>query len=405
MAKSIETASGHKSVSVALVCHSYPPVVGGSEIEAQRVCVALQKRGHRVQVLCAGGPPMPNHHEWIDPMGVPVRLLGGNWPDAWRGYAYALGVAWILFRDRKQYDIVYFLMSGLQIATGVPVARGLRKRIIMKFSGSSLIRQMTRSRLGRLELTLLRRWADRIMLLNDGMVEEALEVALNPDKLMWMPNPVDTGEFRPIGEEQRIAIRERLRVPAAASVILFVGRLAPEKELPSLIQAFARVIRTHPDAILAIVGDGPSRADLERHVSELTLSRNVTFTGMVAGSDVREWMQASDVFALVSSLEGLPCSLIEAMSVGLSAVVTDIPANTQLIEHGVQGLVAPLKDDVALAAELTQLIDDPALRRQMGDQGRSRVLAKYSTTAVVAAYENLFAELMAGPPKPSHHVQ
>ncbi len=348
---------------------------------------------------------MPNRHQWIDPMGVPVRLLGGNWPDAWRGYGYALGVAWTLFRHRKRYDIVYFLMSGLQIATGVPVARGLRKRIIMKFSGSSLIRQMTRSRLGRLELTLLRRWADRIMLLNDGMVEEAVEVALNPDKLMWMPNPVDTAEFCPISEEQRAAIRERLRLPAVAPVILFVGRLAPEKELASLIQAFARVIRTHPDAILAMVGDGPSRADLERQVSEMALSKNVTFAGMVAGSDVREWMQASDVFALVSSLEGLPCSLIEAMSVGLSAVVTDIPANTQLIEHGVEGLVAPLKDDAALAAGLTQLIEDPALRCRMGDQGRSRVLAKYSTTAVVAAYENLFAELMAGPPKPSHHVQ
>lgn len=62
--------------SVLLVSHTYPPVLGGSEVEAQRVCSALLRRGHRVTVLCSGGPPMADVSTRIDPAGVPVRIFG-----------------------------------------------------------------------------------------------------------------------------------------------------------------------------------------------------------------------------------------------------------------------------------------------------------------------------------------
>ena len=64
-----------KPVRVLLICDSYPPVMGGSEIEAQRVSAAMIRRGHQVHVLCAGGPPMPPLRDWVDPAGVPVSIL------------------------------------------------------------------------------------------------------------------------------------------------------------------------------------------------------------------------------------------------------------------------------------------------------------------------------------------
>jgi len=62
-------------VRVLLISDSYPPVLGGSEVEAQRVSAALIRRGHSVHVLCAGGPPMPDVRDWVDPAGVPVSIL------------------------------------------------------------------------------------------------------------------------------------------------------------------------------------------------------------------------------------------------------------------------------------------------------------------------------------------
>ena len=154
---------------------------------------------------------------------------------------YALGVAWTLFKERNDYDVVYFLMSGLHLATGLPVARMLGKPIVMKFSCSSLVVGMRSSWLGRLELAFLRRWADRILILNPGMLEEALEVGFDKKRIGWMPNPVDTDHFSPCTPEQRIQLRKKLNVGVETPLAVFVGRLEAQKELPWLVGAFALV--------------------------------------------------------------------------------------------------------------------------------------------------------------------
>ena len=128
-----------KPVSVLLICDSYPPIVGGSEVEAQRVASAMIRRGHRVQVLCAGGPPMPPVREWVDPAGVPVRILTRHSRGRAKDFTFAAEVAWAIWRGRNEYDVVYFLMQGLHLAAGLPVARWAGKPIVMKVGGSGVI--------------------------------------------------------------------------------------------------------------------------------------------------------------------------------------------------------------------------------------------------------------------------
>jgi len=101
-------------ISLLLISYSYPPVVGGSEIEAQRVCGALLRRGHHVKVLCGGLPPMPEVVNWIDPNGVPVRIFGRRWRGRLREYVFALGVVWTLWKERRNYQLTYLLMHALQ---------------------------------------------------------------------------------------------------------------------------------------------------------------------------------------------------------------------------------------------------------------------------------------------------
>ena len=378
--------------SVLVVSHSYPPVLGGSEIEAQRVCSALLRRGHTVTVLCSGGPPMPDVSFWTDPAGVPVRILGRH--RLARDYAFALGVARTLLRERRRYQIVYFLMQGLHLAAGLPVARLLGKPVVMKVSGSGIITSMRGSWLGRLELRFLRRWARRVMILNPGMAEEAIAAGLEPDRLLWMPNPVDTDEFAPCAPDRRRELRARFGIGPSEPVAIFVGRLAPEKELPSLIRGFAAARRDVPDATLVLVGDGPIRSDLEALVTGLGLNGAVRLTGRQTGAEVRDWLQASDVFALVSCNEGLPCSLLEAMAAGLPSVVSDIPANIQLVETEVHGLHVALGSPDSIAGALSRLLSDAPLRASMGAAARQRVLAGYSIDKVMDRYEALFSETL-----------
>jgi glycosyltransferase involved in cell wall biosynthesis len=385
-----EIALAPGRLSIVAICSSYPPVLGGTEVEVQRVCAALLERGYRVEVLCRGGAPMPAGRRWVDAEGVPVRMFGGRWPAAIRDYAYAIGVAWTLWRRRRTYQIAYFVMGGVQLALALPVARLARKRIFMKFSGSNTVAPLTASALGRFELRALRRWAEQVLVLNPGMMEEAQAAGFPRSQLGWMPNPVDVDLFAPAGGDLKMELRRRLGVAPDAFLIVYVGRLAPEKQLPLLVEAFARVRRACPAASLALVGDGPRRHELQSLAARLGLEDEVRFAGAVSSSGVREWLGAADVFALVSSLEGFPCSLSEAMAAGLPSVVSDIPGNTQLVRDGVHGLVTRCGEAASIGEALALLAADPEKRRAFGAAARDLILREYSTGIVMDRYERLF---------------
>lgn len=381
--------------SLILVCSSYPPVVGGSEVEAQRVCAALIKRGHRVTVATTGGSPMPPLRKWTDPTGVPVRLYAARWNGVMKNVMFALSVAWLLIRERRNYQVVYFLMQGLHLAVGLPVARLLGKTILMKVGGSGVLPGMELTPMGRLEIRWLRKWADRIMILNEGMRAEALAAHFPADKLVWMPNPVDTEHFSPVSHAKRRELRSQHDVPTNASVIIYTGRLAPEKSLQLLVEAFATVWRQCAQVYLIVVGDGPMRGALTDQAQRLGCIVNTRFVGSVAPSEIPRWLQMADVFALVSLSEGFPCALVEAMSVGLASVVSDIPANRQLVHPEIHGLLSQPGDASAMAAALIRVLDDHELRSQMGAEARRSVKQQYATERVLERYETMLRETKA----------
>jgi glycosyltransferase involved in cell wall biosynthesis len=145
-----------------------------------------------------------------------------------------------------------------------------------------------------------------------------------------------------------------------------------------------------------LVGDGPCRQELLSLTRQLGIEANVRFAGRIPANDVSTWLRASDIFALVSNAEGFPCSLAEAMSVGLPSVVSDIPGNRQLIDVHIHGLLAPVKDQEALSMALRQLIGDPLLRARMGQEARQRIVENYSTDQVTRLYEQMFSDVLAG---------
>ena len=385
----------NRRFSVLLICDSYPPVLGGSEIEAQRVSAALIQRGHQVEVLCAGGPPMPPVRRWVDPAGVPVRILTRRSRGRLRDVIFACEVAWAIWRGRHRFDAIYFLMQGLHLAAGLPVARFIHKPIVMKFGGSGVIPYMRRSRAGRLELNWMRGWAARLLVLNEGMVEEALADGFDRSLLTWMPNPVDTSEFRPPVGGEAAAWRSQHDIPQDACVVVYVGRLSQEKGLVDLLKGFAYAAQRNPRAVLVLVGDGAQRPELESLARRLELpASQVRFVGRVDVRQVPLWLRASDIFALTSPNEGLSCALLEAMATGLCSVVSAIPANLQLIEDRVHGFTVPVDNEVATGDAFLRLFADERVRQRMGREARQRVIETYSTDRVVDRYETLFEQIV-----------
>jgi glycosyltransferase involved in cell wall biosynthesis len=319
----------------------------------------------------------------------------GTRPGKISDWHYASGVVWTLLRHARDFDVVYFLMAGVQVAAGVPAARMLGIPSVMKFSGSNDLQDALRCRIGPFEIGAIRKWCEYTMILNDAMVEEAVAAGFDRQRLLWMPNPVDTERWRPPTPAEKQQLRTKPGLEHDSRVIIFVGRLVPVKELPTLIDGFAIAAANDARARLVIVGDGPMRGEIEQRVTDAGLSARVTFTGSLDPDETRYWLQASDIFTLISAREGLPVSLIEAMAVGLPCAVTNIPAITQLITHERNGLCVPPKDPQALGDAFLRLLADPDLRNRFGSASRPIAVSRYSLDTVLDSYEELFSRIVS----------
>jgi glycosyltransferase involved in cell wall biosynthesis len=198
-------------------------------------------------------------------------------------------------------------------------------------------------------------------------------------------NGVDSRHFHPAGDAaERAATRRALGAAEDAAVILMIGRLVAEKGYLELFEAMREV-----EAILWIVGerlpsDHASAIDhaIEALARDPRLAPRIRLLGY--RSDVPQLLRAADIFTLPSHREGMPRSIIEAMLSGLPVVATEIRGAREEVVAGETGALVPVGDPRALAAALTRLVADPALRARQGAAGRARALELYDEGKVIA---------------------
>jgi glycosyltransferase involved in cell wall biosynthesis len=173
------------------------------------------------------------------------------------------------------------------------------------------------------------------------------------------------------GPEARAKARDQLELSPAARVVGTVGNFTPKKDQATLLRAIAAL---HPvgdvDTVLVLVGLGPLEDELRSLARRLGIGGRVVFAG--SRNDVFELLPAFDVFALSSRFEGLPIALLEAMATGIAPVATAVGGIPEVLSDGVDGLIVPPGDPDALAAALAKLLDDDALRADLGDRARLR---------------------------------
>lgn len=174
--------------------------------------------------------------------------------------------------------------------------------------------------------------------------------------------------------------------------LLFVGRLEPVKGILVLLEAIGRLVAAGRNVRLTVAGDGALRSDLERRAAALGLGDAVRFVGYRSQPEIREHLAASDALVLPSFAEGVPVSLMEAMSQERAVVATSVGGVTELVRHGVNGLVVHPGDPVALAEALSTLADDPELRRTMGLAGRETVRAEFDSATEARRLVALFRD-------------
>ncbi|GAA3923211.1 glycosyltransferase [Luteimonas lutimaris] len=221
--------------------------------------------------------------------------------------------------------------------------------------------------------------------------ELARSEALEAGRMLWIPNGVDTQRFHPRPPPARAAIRQSLSLQADALVFGCVARLTPEKRHVDLVDAFARMHATFPQARLVLLGDGPLQGEIEARVVSLGVAGAVRMTGM--RPDVEAILPALDVGMLVSSTEGMSNAILEMMASGLPMIATDVGGNRSLVASGATGLLVPARAPGRLAEAMLALAADPALRHRMGEAARQRVEREFSLAAMVRAFDQAYRRL------------
>ncbi len=179
-----------------------------------------------------------------------------------------------------------------------------------------------------------------------------------------VPNGVD---LRPYADLSTDLTRADLGLQEDNVVLMYIGRLAPAKNLPFLLRAFAGAAQAYGNICLVLVGDGPERDNLEDRVGHMGLNNRVHFTGMVPYEMTPAYLSLADMFVTASVSEVHPLSVIEAMAAGLPALGIQSPGVGDIIEHEITGLVAP-DDLAAFTASMVRLVVDADLRRELGER-------------------------------------
>lgn len=349
------------------------PSTGGIRVHVAELVRGLDRRGVDAPVVGpagvmaglgpqAGVVPVP---AGLSPLGlVAARRSLGPWrAGADVVHAHGLKAGWTCVAGRPRRPVVLTL-HNVVLDGDVGVAGHLRRRL-------------EREVLARVDRLIVP--TPRMAASLDGVAAERIRVVAPVS-----PPPVPTRD--------RAEVRAGWGLADDTAVVVCVARLHPQKDLPTLMRAWARVHERVPDAHLVVVGEGPSRADLEAARDRACLRDSVHLPGF--SPHAVDELAAGDVAVLTSTWEAIPLVLVEAMLLGLPVVSTDVGLAPELLGDGRGGSVVGVGDDAAVADALVDLLDGgPARRREVGRAARAAAAAATDTDRLVdevlAVYEEL----------------
>ncbi len=217
--------------------------------------------------------------------------------------------------------------------------------------------------------TFLKSGGGHVIVPSEAFVEECVAMGLPRSRVVHLPRGVDLSRFSP--QRRKVEFWQDHGAPQGP-VIAYLGRVSREKGLETLAEAFEILLQSHPDAVLAVIGEGPWRQTFEDRLEPC--GRGV-FPGEFKGLELAQALASADLFAFPSTTDTFGNAVLEALACGVPAVVTDRGGPKEIVCANVSGLVVPGGDPVALAAALARLLSDPVECQRLSSAGLARAEA------------------------------
>ncbi len=232
---------------------------------------------------------------------------------------------------------------------------------------------------------------DKFIANSESIRQSAIKhLHIAPEKIQVIYRGRQAGKFKPLPAEQLQALKQELSIDRQ-KVFLTVGRLIKTKGHIEIIEAFDGLLKTHPDCVLLIAGDGPEKNNLNRLITELKLEKSVKLLGN--RSDVPALLQLADIFVFASRLEGLPGALIEAMFAGKLIISSDIPENLECVSPQ-DALIFKTGDMQALQNLMRQAVENFDDLKFLGERARKTALQKFELSSIIKQYNALYHDVI-----------
>ncbi len=235
------------------------------------------------------------------------------------------------------------------------------------------------------------RWSlkryERVVAVSQDLYESCAELGVDPSRLSLIENGIDIDAWKRRGPASASPLRAG--IPPGRLVVGAVGRLSDEKGFDLLIEAVMRAVFRGADIELWIAGEGPARAQLDA----LAAKSNGRVRMLGFRSDVRELMEAFDVFALSSLREGLPNVVLEAMACEVPLLATRCGGVEAVVRDDVEAVLVPVSSSKALEDGLVRLAADASLRLRLARTGRDRVERDFSFARRMHRFADLYADM------------
>lgn len=381
---------------VLLLTWEYPPhLVGGLARHVEGLAGALARRGVRVDVLTRAGAGAPAFSRSADGVAVhrvePYFGQARDFP-AWVMHLnFALAEAGVrLLQPGDPGPVLLHAHDWLAAYAGRLLKYAFRLPLVATVHATEAgrmhgLHDATQTYIHGMEWWLTYE-AWRVIVCSRAMRAEVQRLFDLPgDKVVVIPNGVAPGAVAPAP----------LPDLPAGRLVLFVGRLVPEKGAGVLLESFPAVLRACPDAYLVVAGTGPWAGELRRRAGALGLAGRVRCTGYVDDATLAGLYARASVAVVPSLYEPFGIVALEAMQAGVPLVVSDTGGLAEIVADGVDGRKALPGHPESLAAAIISLLRDPAEAQRLAAAARVKVAAVYGWDRVAAATATLYGQVLA----------
>lgn len=354
---------------IALVTETYPPEINGVAMTLGRQVMDLQSRGHQVQLIRPrqGVSDIATNNAQLEEVlkiGVPIPRYAGL------KMGLPAKAALLRLWQLRRPDLVHIATEGPLGWSALAAARKLRLPVSTDFHTNfhSYSQHYGVGWLRRPILAYLRKFHNKAcvtLVPTEGIRKELQSHGYR--NLEVVSRGVDTVLFTPARRDEQL--RASWGATPDTQVVIYVGRIAPEKNLSLVFKAYAAMRSVNPNSLLVIVGDGPERGALQVQFP------NAVFCGMRSGEELARHYAAADVFLFPSLTETFGNVTTEAMASGLAVVAYHYAAAEALLHQGKNGMLAPYNDALKFIAAATELALAPKLAKAMGERARLTALS------------------------------